>query len=180
MYGADPSQADTPRIRRAWPWLVLLAVLVGVLVLFRWPGAVPLTRLPVFSVPDLLAPDSTLSTADLAGRPVLLNVWATWCVPCRQEHDQLLRVAATREVEMVGINWRDRRADALRWLERLGNPYTRIGEDADGDLGAALGVTGAPETLLVDAAGVVLYRHVGPLTEDVWRDELRSLLPEAR
>ena len=165
---------------------VLLPVVVVLVTALAWlsgrTDAPPVLAagLPEFSVPDLLEPGRDLHTADLRGRAVLLNVWATWCVPCRQEHDMLMAIARRGELPVVGIDWRDGRADALRWLDRLGNPYRRVGFDADGAAGAALGVKGAPESLLIAADGRVLYRHVGPLTEDAWALHFRPLLDAAR
>lgn len=134
------------------------------------PSALIDRPLPEFSLPDLQAPRRTMTGADLKGEIALLNVWATWCPSCYDEHDQLLALAANG-VPIFGLNYKDERQAALDWLNRLGNPYRRIVEDADGQLGLDLGVYGAPETYLLDASGVVRYRHVGVVTEAVWNED---------
>ncbi len=134
------------------------------------PSALIDRPLPDFSLPDLQAPARALTVADLKGEIALLNVWATWCPSCYDEHHQLLELAADG-VPIFGLNYKDERQAALEWLSRLGNPYQRIVEDAQGQLGLDLGVYGAPETYLLDASGVVRYRHVGVVTGDVWNEQ---------
>lgn len=110
----------------------------------------------------------------LTGKPILLNVWATWCPTCRAEH-QYLNTLATQGVRVVGLNYKDDRLKAVNWLNTLGNPYTLSLYDGDGMLGLDLGVYGAPETFLIDGRGIIRYRHAGDLNERVWRDELLPL-----
>ena len=93
-----------------------------------------------------------MGPADFAGRPWLLNVWATWCVGCRQEHEALLAIARENRVPIMGLNWRDDRALALRWLTQLGNPYVSVAYDPEGRAAIDWGVYGAPETFLIDAS----------------------------
>ena len=171
-----PWRRRLPGRRWVWPLTVLAAALAVMLLSRPGPAPVLAERLPDFRLPDLLAPGDVLASASLAGRPTLLNVWATWCVPCRQEHDRLMVVSAEGAVELVGINWRDRQEDARRWLAQLGNPYARVGFDGDGAVGEAMGVQGAPETLLVAPDGRIVHRHVGPLTADAWRQRFAPLL----
>ena len=102
---------------------------------------------------------------------MLVNIWATWCVGCRQEHDFLLRLAGRGDIPIIGINWRDRRGDALTWLRQLGDPYVASGYDEDGRVGIDWGAYGAPETFLIGPDGTVLYKHVSPLTERIWQNE---------
>ncbi len=137
-------------------------------------------ELPEFRVPRLAEPQRMLSATDLRGDVTLLNVWATWCVPCRQEHGVLLAIAGEPGVRIVGLNYRDRREDALRWLEQLGNPYAAVGHDGDGRAAGTLGVAGAPETYVLDAAGRIVHRHVGVLTLDAWRSTLAPLVATLR
>ena len=134
---------------------------------------------PGFSLPSLQDGSKTVSTAQFAGKPYVVNVWGSWCVGCRQEHGTLLDIAKRGEVPLVGINWRDSRADALRWLEQLGDPYVATADDSEGRTAIDWGVYGAPETFLIDANGIVLHKHVAPLTMDIWEREFVPLLGRA-
>jgi cytochrome c biogenesis protein CcmG/thiol:disulfide interchange protein DsbE len=116
---------------------------------------------------------------DVIGEVALFNVWATWCVSCRVEHPYL-HMLAEQGVPIIGLNYKDDDTDALRWLEELGNPYRVNIVDAQGTLGLDLGVYGAPETYLVDAGGVIRYRHVGVVDERVWQDILQPLYRELK
>jgi len=135
---------------------------------------------PTFELPGLGAPDQPVTDADLRGQVSLLNVWATWCVGCRREHDVLLSISAMGDVPIYGLNWKDDQTAALRWLEELGNPYVATGFDGDGRVAIDWGVYGAPETFLVAADGTVLYKHIAPLTMQVWRDEFMPRIAAAR
>ncbi len=115
-----------------------------------------------------------VSRADLLGRPALVNVWATWCPSCAAEHAFLNRLAADG-VTIYGIDYKDDADEARRWIAERGNPYRLIVADPDGRLGIELGVTGAPETYLIDASGVVRHRYQGALDERVWQDEFAPL-----
>lgn len=148
--------------------LVVAGLAVVVAVSRHAPGEALPGSLAAFDVPRLLEPERRFGHEDLAGEVALLNVWATWCVPCRQEHEVLLTIAREHGIPIFGLNYRDRRADALRWLAKLGDPYVITGFDGDGSAARALGVLGAPETYLLDARGQVVHRHVGVLTMDAW------------
>lgn len=165
-------------------WLVLLLpllaflLLVGFLLrgLFSDPtelsSALVGKPVPQFSVPDLYDPEQRHSQAILQGKPMLLNVWATWCPTCRAEHEYLNQLAA-QGVAIVGLNYKDDSRDkAVNWLNTLGDPYTINLFDADGSVALEFGVYGAPETFLIDAEGRIRYRHVGDVNERVWRGEL--------
>lgn len=133
---------------------------------------------PTFSLPRLDDPALRLTQADLRGRFVLVNVWATWCSGCRQEHEALMQIAKQGEVPIYGLNWKDEATDqARRWLEALGDPYTAVGVDADGRAAIDWGVYGAPETFLVDPDGIVRHKHIGPLTLETWQE---AFLPRIR
>jgi cytochrome c biogenesis protein CcmG, thiol:disulfide interchange protein DsbE len=134
--------------------------------------------LPAFELPDLDAPETMITTADIAGRPRLLNVWASWCVACRVEHPVLLDLAKSGEISIVGLNYKDERADALAWLARHGNPYERTIFDLEGRLGLDLGVYGVPETFVIDRDGVIRYKQVGPMTDDTLDETILPLLEE--
>lgn len=131
---------------------------------------------PVFLLESLGDPAWKVGGADFSGRPWVLNVWATWCPPCRQEHPALIAIAKESPVPIMGLNWRDERIPALRWLEELGNPYASVAFDPEGRTAIDWGVTGAPETFLIDAKGVVIKKYAGPMTVDLWRQEFLPLL----
>jgi cytochrome c biogenesis protein CcmG/thiol:disulfide interchange protein DsbE len=135
---------------------------------------------PAFELSILGDADRQITDRDLLGRVSLLNVWATWCVGCRQEHETLMAIAATSEVPIYGLNWKDDAGDAMRWLEDYGDPYVATGFDGDGKAAIDWGVYGAPETFLVDAEGIVLHKHIAPLTMDIWRTEFLPRIADAR
>jgi len=137
-------------------------------------------QLPTFSLPRLHDPDQVMTDADLRGQVSVLNVWATWCVGCRQEHDMLNRIAARGDVPIYGLNWKDDATRAMQWLAELGNPYVATGFDAEGRVAIDWGVYGAPETFLVDGDGIVLYRHIAPITMAVWETEFMPRIATAR
>lgn len=136
--------------------------------------------LPEFDLPPIEGFDQGLSSADLTGEVVLLNYFGSWCPPCLVEHPMLMQIARSGEVPIYGIDWRDEPGAGTAWLQRHGNPYTRIGDDASGRLAIDFGITGAPETFVIDRAGRVRYRHVGIITQDVWRQTLRPMIEALR
>ena len=132
-----------------------------------------------FDLPSLTQPDQRVSLQGLKGQFALINIWATWCVGCRDEHPFLMQLAERNTLPIYGINWRDNRADALRWLQQFGDPYVASGFDGDGRAGIDWGVYGAPETFLLNADGVVLYKHLGPLTSAIWEQKFMPLITTA-
>ncbi len=133
---------------------------------------------PQFSLPNLTDPARVVSSAGLKGRWYLFNVWGTWCGECRAEHEMLLEVRRAAVVPLVGLDWKDDDAQALSWLAQLGNPYDVVAVDRSGRTAIDWGVYGAPETFLVNPQGIVVFKHVGALTPDVWtRDILPRLAP---
>jgi cytochrome c biogenesis protein CcmG/thiol:disulfide interchange protein DsbE len=132
---------------------------------------------PDFNLPVLGNPGMNLTNTQLAGRPWVLNVWGTWCVACREEHEALLDIAKQNALPLVGLNWKDDDDAALDWLKQLGNPYSVVAVDRDGRTAINFGVYGAPETFFIDADGRVQYRHVGAMTPEVWQREFLSRLP---
>lgn len=138
------------------------------------PSALIGKPLPAFSLPAVDDPARTLSEADLKGKPALLNVWATWCVSCKAEHPVLTDLAA-QGVNIVGINYKDDNANALKWLKEFHNPYQLDIRDEQGSLGLNLGVYGAPETFLVDRHGIIRHKFVGVIDQRVWREQLAPL-----
>ena len=129
---------------------------------------------PAFDLPLLHMPDQRLALADMRGKPFVLNVWGSWCPTCRDEHPVLTRFAETRRVRVVGLDWKDERADALRWLAQFGDPYDAIAADPDNRVGIDFGVYGAPETFVIDAKGIIRHKFVGSITE---QDVGMTLLP---
>ena len=133
---------------------------------------------PAFRLPVLHESGRLVSLADLKGAPFVLNVWGSWCPTCRDEHPVLTRFAETRRVRVVGLDWKDERTDALRWLEQFGNPYWLVLTDAEGGTVIDFGVAAAPETFLVDANGIVRWKKSGALTDAMIRDELLPALAQ--
>ena len=150
--------------------LIVFAVMVGFLFvgLKLDPREVPSPLIdkpaPLFSLPRLDDPARAFTPAEMKGRVWLLNVWASWCVSCRQEHPLLVRLSETGEVPIYGLDYKDHPDDAQAWLSRFGNPYTASLIDGDGRVGIDYGVYGVPETYLIDKEGIIRYKHIGPLT----------------
>lgn len=132
------------------------------------PSALVGKPFPEFKMSSLQQSDKILTKADFSGKPVLVNVWATWCPSCRQEHADLIAIARQGSIGIVGLNYKDERTAAIKWLDDLGNPYIFNIFDENGMLGLDLGVYGAPETYLVDAEGIIRFRHVGVITKEAW------------
>lgn len=124
---------------------------------------------PPFELPSLTDPEHMLTAADLKGEVALLNVWATWCPTCKEEHGFLNRLARDENVTIYGINYKDEPEKAREWLRRYLNPYQQVVLDKEGTLGLDMGVYGAPETYVLDAAGAVRYRHVGAVDAGAWK-----------
>ena len=143
------------------------------------PSALLDQPFPSFDLPVLGSSGRRATQADLAGEVRLVNVWATWCPTCLAEHDELKRIRETG-LSVVGINYKDDSGDAMAWLARHGDPYAFSVVDANGDLGVDLGVYGAPETFLLDAAGVIRYKHVGAVDETIWRKEIAPAIEAIR
>ncbi|KAF1693712.1 DsbE family thiol:disulfide interchange protein [Pseudoxanthomonas koreensis] len=131
---------------------------------------------PDFVLPILHDPTISFGADRLRGAPYLLNVWGSWCAACRDEHPVLTKFAETRRVRVVGYNWKDEPADALRWLEQFGNPFFVVLADYEGRYALDWGVAGAPETFLVDGSGIVRWKHTGPLTDEVVASQLLPVL----
>jgi cytochrome c biogenesis protein CcmG, thiol:disulfide interchange protein DsbE len=128
---------------------------------------------PQFALPPLHEGQSGFATGDLQGHVSLVNTFASWCAPCRAEHRVLTKLAALKRVPIYGIDYKDKTEAARAWIAELGNPYTKIGAD-DGRVGIDWGVYGVPETFVIDRAGRIRFKHVGPLTE---ADVTRTILP---
>lgn len=144
------------------------------------PSAIPSQLidepLPAFELEPIEGFERGLSHTDLVGQVSLLNVFGSWCPPCAIEHPMLMQISRSDRVPIYGIDWKDQPGAGTRWLERYGNPFVLVGDDQSGRTAIELGVTGAPETFVVDRAGRVRYRHVGVITEEIWRDTLEPMI----
>ena len=140
----------------------------------KLPSALIGKPFPNFEARSLFDASANIGSEQLIGRPTLVNVWATWCPTCKAEHAELIEIAEDTDLQLIGINYKDDRSDAIQWLAEFGNPFDRVLEDPRGDLGVELGVYGAPETFLLDRRGYIVYKRVGAITEQVW---LGQMLP---
>lgn len=180
---------------KRWPLVVPLVIVVALVGIFgkrlmdvsggEDPRFVPtvLTNTP-FPDMDLAAlPGRTqggLATADLKGEVSLVNVWGSWCVACLVEHPTLNALSKEKLIPIHGIAWRDPPEASMAWLAKHGDPYARVGQDPRSVAAIALGVTGAPETFIVDANGVIRYKHIGPITAEVWETKLAPLIAQLK
>ena len=144
------------------------------------PSALLNKPVPAFELPVLPAPENPQGMVNanqelFKGKVSLLNVWATWCVTCRQEHE-FLNILKAQGVVIYGINYKDDREDAQRWLAELHNPYVFSVSDTDGRLGLNLGVFGAPETYVLDKQGVIRYKHIGDVNAEVWEKTIKPIV----
>jgi cytochrome c biogenesis protein CcmG/thiol:disulfide interchange protein DsbE len=170
---------------KAWRYLLPLAVF-AVMVVFLWrglslnPHEIPSPLIakaaPAFSLPQLLAPEKKLSSEELKGQVWLLNVWGSWCVSCRAEHPMLVQLSKSGLAPVYGLDWKDRREDAIPWLEKFGNPYKVSVSDFNGRVAIDYGVYGAPETFIIDKQGIIRHKHVGPITPEALRDDILPLI----
>lgn len=158
---------------------VILVVFLGI-GLTRDPSLIPTEMInrdmPAFELTELYDETQRVTDADLIGEPALVNVFGSWCVACLQEHPTLMQLNQDDTVRIVGVNWRDGRDDAIKWLQRHGDPYETIIFDGESDLAIEMGVTGAPETFILDRAGRIRFKQIGPITSDVWRETIRPVL----
>ena len=180
--GTGPRRGTTTALVIAAVFLALLGLLFyGVLVSDRadreaLPSPLIGKPAPEFSLPVLHEPGRLVSSQDLRGQPYLLNVWGSWCPACRVEHPVLTRFAETKRLRVIGYNWKDEPADALRWLEQFGNPFWLVLADVEGRSAIDWGIYGAPETFLVDRNGVIQWKHIGPLTDAIIANDLLPAL----
>ncbi|MEL6300388.1 MAG: DsbE family thiol:disulfide interchange protein [Pseudomonadota bacterium] len=164
--------------------LALFAVLCGFLVMgigedpTRIPSPLLDRPVPGFDLQTLSEPPVAVNATDLQGEPALLNVWGSWCVNCRREHDFLMRIS--REIPVFGLNWNDEPQAARQWLQDLGDPYRFSAFDAEGRVAIDLGVYGAPETFLLDGNGTIVHKHVGELNAEVWARDFEPRLAQLR
>ncbi|MCE3232284.1 MAG: periplasmic protein thiol--disulfide oxidoreductase DsbE [Rickettsiaceae bacterium] len=163
------------------PLLIFLVVLIVLMVKLLHTEKVPESPLvgkpmPAFNLPAIHKGEPNLTSEDLKGHYSLVNVFASWCLTCKIEHPYLMKIKESGKVKIYGINWKDDRKKAQKFIEEHGNPYTKIGADDSGRVIVDLGVTGAPESFLISPDGIVLYRFAGVVTEDVWEDDILPLV----
>ena len=142
------------------------------------PSALVNKPAPTFRLPQLKDQTKTFSAEDMQGKVWLLNVWASWCIACRDEHEHLFEYAKSGVAPIIGLNYKDRREDALAWLGELGDPYQLSAVDLDGRVAIDYGVYGAPETYVIDKSGTIRLKHVGPVMPDVWSQKVLPLVQE--
>ena len=164
------------------PFVVFVALVAFFFVgLNRDPREIPSPLVnqaaPAFSLQQLQVPSQQFSPAAMRGQVWLFNVWASWCVSCRVEHPVLIKLAETKLVPIVGLNYKDQRSDALQWLKQFGNPYLLSATDLDGRIGIDYGVYGVPETYVIDKQGIIRMKHIGPVTDEVLQ---YKILPRVR
>lgn len=187
-HSTDNRSGGDPARRGNWLPLAVFGAIIALLAAGVWlsrnpdrealPSPLIGRTAPAFELPLLHDPARRFGSQELAGEPYLLNVWGSWCPGCRDEHPVVAALADSGRVRVVGYNWKDQPDDALRWLQHFGDPYHLVVADMEGRTAIEWGIYGAPETFLVDASGTVRWKHVGPLTEAVVRDELSPLLDQ--
>jgi cytochrome c biogenesis protein CcmG/thiol:disulfide interchange protein DsbE len=166
--------------------LLLFIVLVGFLAvgLNRDPQEIPSPLIgkqaPAFELPQLADPKKTFSPESMKGQPWILNVWASWCVACREEHPVLVELGRLQVAPIIGLDYKDRREDAMTMLALQGNPYLLSVFDTNGRVGIDYGVYGVPETYVIDKAGVIRFKHIGPITMAVLNQKILPLLGELK
>ena len=162
------------------PLVLFIALVVFLLVgLRRDPHEVPSPLInkpaPAFQLPQLHEPAKTFSAESMRGKVWILNFWGTWCVACREEHPLLVQFARSGAVPIYGVDYKDDPEAAKQWLNELGNPYTLTAFDVEGRTSIDYGVYGAPESYLIDKNGVIRFKQIGPITEDVWNNKIVPL-----
>jgi cytochrome c biogenesis protein CcmG/thiol:disulfide interchange protein DsbE len=164
--------------------LVLFLVLAVFLAigLNRDPHEVPSPLInkpaPAFEIPQLSEPNQSFSPASMKGQVWILNVWASWCVACREEHPVLVELAKSKMAPIIGLDYKDKREEALAMLAKQGNPYVLSAFDSNGRVGIDYGVYGVPETYVIDKTGIIRFKHIGPITMDLLNQKIYPLISE--
>ncbi len=184
----QPSE-ETRKSRKRLVFLLPVTLFIALAVALAWgltrdPGELPSVLIgksvPEFALPPVQGRTLGLSSDDLQGEVSLVNVFASWCTACRDEHPLFMRLSASGVVPIHGLNYRDRPEDAASWLDELGDPYTRTGADRNGRVGIDWGVYGVPETFVVGPDGSIAYKHVGPVTERALKETILPLVARLR
>jgi len=189
-----PTQQPAPPAARRWPYIIPLVAILALGGVFTKrlldvergldPNLIPTvllnTPLPTFDLPPLPGRGVALRSEELKGEVSLINIWGSWCVACLYEHPVLIEIAASGEVPIHGIAWRDDPAKSLAWLDKHGDPFNKVGQDPSSKAAIAFGVVAAPETFLVDKQGVIRYKKTGPITRDDWDTTIRPLIAQLK
>jgi cytochrome c biogenesis protein CcmG/thiol:disulfide interchange protein DsbE len=170
------------------PLVLFLGLVLAIFVVMRRgadPHEIPSPLIdkpaPAFQLPQLHDPSKTISAADMRGKVYVLNFWGSWCIACREEHPLLVQYAKSKFVPIIGVDYKyandnsDELAAAKQFLSELGNPYSQVIYDHDGSTSIDYGVYGAPESYLIDKNGVIRFKQIGPITEDVWNQKIVPL-----
>ena len=183
----DTSGARRPR--RGIAIMLPLSAFIGIVILLAIgltmdPREVPSPLIdkpvPVFELAPVQGRKLGLASSDLKGQVALVNVFASWCVACRQEHPLLMKLSRQNFVPIHGLNYKDKPDEAADWLDALGDPYTRTGADVNGRVGIDWGVYGVPETFVIDRNGNIAYKHIGPISEQDWAEKIRPLVEKLK
>ena len=154
-------------------FLFFLIIFFYLLIIDRNPSELPSTLLdknvPKFETESLLKDEKFISSKEFGNEILLVNFFATWCKPCRDEHIYIKRFSNEKEIKVIGINYKDNPKKAIQWLKELGNPYTNVAVDKSGRIAIDWGVYGIPETFIVNSKGIIKYRHVGPVTKKIYK-----------
>ena len=154
-------------------FLFFLIIFFYLLIIDRNPSELPSTLLdknvPKFETESLLKDEKFISSKEFGNEILLVNFFATWCKPCRDEHSYIKRFSNEKEIKVIGINYKDNPKKAIQWLKELGNPYTDVAVDKSGRIAIDWGVYGIPETFIVNSKGIIKYRHVGPVTKKIYK-----------
>lgn len=163
------------------PFIAFLVLITGLLLSLYWQHrALPSPLLnqpaPPLNLPNLSPSQQPLTQHDWEGNLALINVWATWCASCIQEHPFLSQLARTKSIAIYGLDYKDDPKSARNWLKRYGNPYTKVGYDLSGNAAINWGVYGTPETFLLDSQGIIRYKYIGPLSQQVWNEKFLPII----
>jgi cytochrome c biogenesis protein CcmG/thiol:disulfide interchange protein DsbE len=181
--------SETRRPRRGIAIMLPLSAFVGIAILLAIgltmdPRKVPSPLIdkpvPVFELPPVQGRKLGLASGDLMGQVSLVNVFASWCVACRQEHPLLMKLSRQDFVPIHGLNYKDKPDEAAGWLDALGDPYIRTGADVNGRIGIDWGVYGVPETFVIDKNGNIAYKHIGPVSQQDWVEKIRPLVEKLK
>ena len=182
----DTGQDKPDRSRFRFPaWGMIPVAASALLGVFAWslqhhtevlPSVMVGKPVPQFALPAITGRAEGFKTTDLNGQVALVNIFASWCVPCRAEHPMISELARSGMVPIYGIKYKDKAPDALAWLKELGDPYAKIGADTDGHVSIDFGSYGIPETYVVDAKGTIVYRVVGPITQAILDQDLLPVI----
>ena len=164
-------------------FLLILLIFFYLLIIDRNPSELPSAllnkKVPKFETESLLKNESFISTKEFGNEIILVNFFATWCKPCRDEHIFIERFASENGIKVIGINYKDNSKKAIRWLKELGNPYASVAVDKSGRIAIDWGVYGIPETFIVNSEGIIKYRHVGPITKKIYK-KINLLINEGK